>query len=557
MTGQKSLIFRFVTFTVALALAGCAQYATVTEKRPRILPSSSGSGELAVVEQKIANALQQDRSKPLVAIGEFLDAAEIASRQLALDPRDTTARRAYNFALSRVFATLRDAKIAAWAEPLRVPGANGEWLLSGRTDITNAAILSQAEFIPTDQIELGGTYVRKRLTKDGIGAPLVATLNDASDHMKGDLFTQGESISIGVTAVAQFEGRRCIVSFENPLAKENITFAGHRQPLAADYTAPIAFSLVRMEPKKIELSRLLNPSKFAETARLARFEPYDPAKIPVICVHGLMDSPATWTPMVNELRADPEFRKHYQIWFYSYPSGYPFPHSAAIFRKELDAIRAQHPDHKDVVLIGHSMGGCISRLMITDTGDQLWQEFFGKPPEQTKLSPDSRKLLSDGLIFPQREDVGRVIFISAPLQGSDLATNLPGRIGSMLVKSPVTLLRAGEEVLKVTTFQADDMTLKRVPNSVDTLSPNNRMVKAINTIPITTDIPYHVIAGDRGKGGNKDKTKPVMSDGIVPYWSSHMDGAESELVVPSNHSAHQNPQAIEEVKRILKLHAVQ
>jgi hypothetical protein len=90
---------------------------------------------------------------------------------------------------------------------------------------------------------------------------------------------------------------------------------------------------------------------------------------------------------------------------------------------------------------------------------------------------------------------------------------------------------------------------------VDTLAPNNRFVRVINTIPITSGIPYHVISGDRGKGGNKDKTKPVMSDGIVPYWSSHMEGAVSELVVHSNHSAHQNPQAIAEVKRILKRYA--
>ena len=89
---------------------------------------------------------------------------------------------------------------------------------------------------------------------------------------------------------------------------------------------------------------------------------------------------------------------------------------------------------------------------------------------------------------------------------------------------------------------------------MDTLAPNNRFVKTINTIPLTPGIPYHVICGDRGKGGNKDHTKPVMSDGIVPYWSSHLDGAQSELVVPSGHSAHQNPQAIAEVKRILKLH---
>jgi hypothetical protein len=92
---------------------------------------------------------------------------------------------------------------------------------------------------------------------------------------------------------------------------------------------------------------------------------------------------------------------------------------------------------------------------------------------------------------------------------------------------------------------------------VDTLSPTNRFVKAINTFPLSTTIPYHSIVGDRGKGGNKDQTKPVSSDGLVPYWSSYLPKAQSEVIVPSGHGAHQNPQAIQEVKRILLLHAQQ
>ena len=105
-------------------------------------------------------------------------------------------------------------------------------------------------------------------------------------------------------------------------------------------------------------------------------------------------------------------------------------------------------------------------------------------------------------------------------------------------------------MLKMTTFQSGDLKLKRIPNSVDTLAPNNRFVKAINTIPITPGIPYHTIMGDRGRGDT-----PNSSDGVVPYWSSHMDGAKSELIVPSAHPAHQNPQAIAEVHRILLLNA--
>jgi len=190
--------------------------------------------------------------------------------------------------------------------------------------------------------------------------------------------------------------------------------------------------------------------------------------------------------------------------------------------------------------------------MITDSGEKLWQRIFKESPAQTKFAGQTRQILEESLIFRHRPEVGRVIFISAPLRGSEMASNWAGRIGSSLVRGPKALLSAGNDVIHAVTFQTEELQLRRLPNSVDTLAPNNRFVRSIGEIPITPGIPYHVISGDRGKGGNKDKTKPVMADGVVPYWSSHMDGAQSELVVPSNHSAHQNPQAIAEVRRILR-----
>ena len=90
-------------------------------------------------------------------------------------------------------------------------------------------------------------------------------------------------------------------------------------------------------------------------------------------------------------------------------------------------------------------------------------------------------------------------------------------------------------------------TLNRMPNSVDTLEPNDRFVQAVNKLPIAPGIPYHSIMGDRGHADT-----PNSSDGVVPYWSSHLSGAESEKIVPSNHSATRNPEAIAEVMRILK-----
>jgi pimeloyl-ACP methyl ester carboxylesterase len=537
----------------ACALAGCAQYATVSQKRPLFRPVSTTVGALVACEQGIVKALSQEKREPLAALGEFLTAAETAGQQLARNPADTAARDAYNFAVARVFSTIKTAKLDPWTQPLRVPAAGGDYVLTRKPDARKAWNPALYDFTPADQFDVKGTYVSDRSRKEGVGATLVAVGRGLNADAKENFGLP--RTYYGVTAVARFQGRQCTMAFEDPLASETTTLNGRTFPLAADFTVPLAVMLAETNPKKLELARLLNPSKYAETARIARLQPYDPDKTVVLVIHGLMDSPATWAPMLNHLRGDENIRRNYQFWFYSYPSGYPYPYSASILRSELDAIEKKFPLRKKMVVMGHSMGGCISRLLITDTGDQLWMKTFNKPSAQMSLSPENRKLFTDALIFRHRPEVGRVIFVSAPLRGSDLATNWPGRIGSMLVRTPVALLSAGNDALKLVTFQGDDLRLKRIPNSVDTLSPNNRFVKNIQTIPLTPGIPYHVISGDRGKGGNKDHTAPVMSDGIVPYWSSHMEGAVSELVVPSHHSAHQNPQAIAEVRRILTEHA--
>jgi pimeloyl-ACP methyl ester carboxylesterase len=110
--------------------------------------------------------------------------------------------------------------------------------------------------------------------------------------------------------------------------------------------------------------------------------------------------------MINGLRGDEQIRRNYQIWFYSYPSGYPYPHSAAILRRELDAIQKKFPLHKKMVVIGHSMGGCISRLLITDTGDKIWMGAFKKPPEQVAMAAETKKLFTDTVISSTARKLG-------------------------------------------------------------------------------------------------------------------------------------------------------
>jgi pimeloyl-ACP methyl ester carboxylesterase len=530
----------------SINLSSCAKIAVVSEKPPARFQTTSRTNQ--AIAQTIDRAQGLERKQPLVALEAYTSAARDSLRELERNPADREARRCYNFAVAGIFGVIHGAKLDPWTQPFRF-GANNELTLTGKKDPAkpehNPALY---DLIPTDQINFHGTYVKEDVTKEGIGAPLVAVRHLTAAEAAA-LF-MAPAVYYSVTGVAEFEGSRCTLSIKDPLAGETATVEDHSYPLAANFTASLALVLAQEKPQKLGLIRLLRPEEYAATARVARTEPYNPNKAVVLVIHGLMDTPATWVPMLNDLRGDKDIRANYQFWFYSYPSGYPYPYSALILRQELDAIEKKYPLRKKMVVIGHSMGGCISRTLITDPGMKLWMEGFGKPPEQTEMPEKSKRLLEEGLIFKHRPEIGRVIFMSTPHRGSDLAINWIGRIGSMLVRTPVKLLTIGHTIREAITADPAALQLKRFPNSVDTLAPNNRFVVAINKIPITPGIPYHSIVGDRGKGDT-----PNSTDSVVAYWSSHLDGARSEFIAPCNHSSPLNPEAIKEVHRILKLNA--
>ena len=165
------------------------------------------------------------------------------------------------------------------------------------------------------------------------------------------------------------------------------------------------------------------------------------------------------------------------------------------------------------------------------------------------MSPEDKELLASALIFRHRPDINRAIFLSTPHRGSIMASNWIGKIATKLVHLPKTMVEAGREMTAVANETRGGFHLRHFPNSIDTLSPTSSFVVAMNQRPLAAGIPYHQIIGDRGKGDS-----PKSSDGVVEYWSSHLDSAQSTLMVPSDHPTHRNPKGIQEVKRILKLH---
>ena len=345
------------------------------------------------MERRISTALRQQKREPIEAIGGFLVAAQSAQQQLACDPADIAARNDYNFAVARVFGTIRQARLEPWTQPLRVPAADGDFVLTYKQDRDPQRSPALYDLTPVDQLHFKGAYVRDHETKEGIGAPLVAVERGVNDRSQRNYTLP--RIYYGVTAVIRFEGRRAVIAFEDPLVTEHVTVAGHTFPLAADFTAPIAVLLAQQDPRKLELESLLQPEKYAEIAHVTRVQPYDPNKIVVLIIHGLKDSPATWVPMFNHLIAEEQIRHHYQLWSYSYPTGYPYPYSAAILRRELDAIESRLPLRKKVVASATAWAavsaGCSSPTRATSSGASYSKSRRAKPRCRPRAKHCSRK----------------------------------------------------------------------------------------------------------------------------------------------------------------------
>ena len=126
-----------------------------------------------------------------------------------------------------------------------------------------------------------------------------------------------------------------------------------------------------------------------------------------------------------------------------------------------------------------------------------------------------------------------------------------GRVTSRLIRVPADILQI-RETLAQANGQAKvskEFRGTRYATGVAQLGVGNPVLQAINQLPMSADVPYHSIVGYNGK-----EPLPEGGDGVVPYKSAHIEGALSELVVSSDHSAQETDNAIREMRRILTIH---
>ena len=420
---------------------------------------------------------------------------------------------------------------------------------------------SIAQFTPCANYRTRGLIHESRVF--GVGVPMVAELVPGCRDVGGVLIN---GLPVAVTLVAEFEvekgGKNIKATFRylSSRTHEKVTLGKKVLPLAADFSTPLAFAVGKPRGMNF-IERTIKVAEAGKFTGLYHFEPFDDKRIPVVFVHGLMSDARTWSQMLNTLLNDPQVRRKYQFLGYAYSSGNPIFVSAANLRKELKALREALIRQKRsvenfdrMVLVGHSMGGLLSRLQISSCSEEIFAaelHLENMASFKKKLTSGQVKKIRELLEFQAVPFVKRVIFIAVPHKGSQIATTWVGRIGASLIRLPAEILR--RNLMLVTAFFGQNAADKfRVSTGIDNLRPDDVMLQLLNKLPVSTTVPYHSIIGNRKSPG-----VPGGSDGVVPYASSHLDGAASELVVKSTHSVQCNPLAIQEVRRILLLHANQ
>ena len=527
----------------------------------------------ALSELWLAYALQQtDRSEVIddQTLNDYLQSARYAYAYLfyatrnpgerAFETRQSQVLDFYNYAVQQAVGSFfrRLPELGTDWTSTPVAGWN---LLRPNTDV----YLGSGDYIPTELIpsaDLRFIGLRNNYRRDGFGSEFVAV--GATPPDTGQPWR--ESNYVPLTAMLEFPGTDLAevldthdvrVLAKNPYLDNSVQLDGQTIPLAANFTAPYGVWLARSGFARQSIRSLLGRGGLSKPQVLL-MQPYDPNRLTVIMLHGLASSPEAWINVVNEVMGDQQLRRTYQVWEVYYPTNVPVAVNLAQIRRALDdtlhhfdpsgkAIASNH-----IVLIGHSMGGVIARLLVSSSDDKLWSVVPERPGLSDADKQRVRQRLAPYLQFSPMPQVTRAVFLAAPHRGTPVARwKLARWIGS-LIRLPLTLLEEGKNLTDAMQGKnAAPGTPARLPNSIDNLSDADPFIKASSTLPISPNVHYHTIVGVyKPKGALVDS-----DDGVVPYASSHLDGADSELAVPSWHDVQETPQAIIELRRILRVHA--
>jgi pimeloyl-ACP methyl ester carboxylesterase len=417
---------------------------------------------------------------------------------------------------------------------------------------------------PLGDLEVHGLLNVYRRT--GLGAPLGARAVLQGDEAADDLVAA--RVRLPITAVLRFEKARQDLKTGRLQARleiftqsdaETVTIDGEDVPLQYEPSAAMARSLQESPLWEHEIWGFFGRAPEGDKFPLLRSAtPHRKGTIPVVFVHGTASSPGRWADMLNDLWSQSWVRERYEPWLFMYDTGYPIPYSAMMLREKVQAAVAKiessqgtDPCLHQIVMIGHSQGGLLVKLAVIDSDDKLWNVVAKRPFATLTLSKKNKELLQKTLFVEPIPEVTRVVFVATPHRGSYQAGGTIAGWVAGFIRMPVQLVTLTKDLVTLNTDAfAGSSLVTGVPTSIQGMNPNNPFLKVLVEIPPAPGVAAHSIIPVLGEG-----PPDLLNDGVVEYKSAHIDGVASELVVRSGHSTQPLPATIEEVRRILAVHA--
>lgn len=540
----------------------------------------------AIAELAYLDAKKQEKTKPQAALEmygtallhayDYLFADASAPPDNPFDPHFRGACDLYNQSLEGA---------------LRIVRGQGEFHPGDKRTMKTASQLCQfdVQLFSTgwhpedfDRFEFVSDYqvngLRNHYHTYGLGVPLIAIRRQYEGQGAAEKFYP-PSLAFPITAflrvdksphVSNAAGRmeashgapRLVLELHDPLDRQQLAVNNRLVPLESDLSTPLAYFLNQphFQDSKLSTEGLLRPDSTKRLQGLYMLEPYDPHKMPVVMVHGLWSSPVTWMEMYNDLRSDPQVREHYQFWFYLYPTGQPFWTSAAQMRSELASLRAtvdprlEHPAIDQMVLVGHSMGGLVSKLQTIDSGDAFWAQVSERPLKELNAPSETKQTLAATYFFAPNPSVRNVITIGTPHRGSPFSNDLTRWLGNKLISAPMSMLQMSQQLLANNGDALRPNSPLLVRTSIDSLAPDSPLLPVLLTAEPGPWVEYHNIVGRVPNPGIRGYFAGD-GDGVVNFESARLDemaNLRSQVIVPADHmNIHRHPQSILEVRRIL------
>jgi len=472
------------------------------------------------------------------------------------DPFDRRFRIACDLYNGSLAEALADSKGNLRIAPAEVKLPVGSLNFSLDTRKFHHEIKQFENFVSTDRFGIRGLTRRNR--ESGLGAPIIAVEKKPAEApmyrtSPGALFLRFNC------RFKDIEEGACTGTLELYSAYNDteIEVGDNIIPLERDVTVQLAYTIDQPYIQSLGFNEFLHGTGYIKTG-LYPMQPYEPDKIPIVLVHGTFSSPVAWAEMANTLCADPIIARKYQIWNFFYDTGKRLGISAQELRGALNTLVDQmdpegaHTALHQMVVIGHSQGGLLTKLTAADTGDAFVRLATGKSIAELDVSDEDRARIEKETVFKSLPFVSRVVFISTPHRGSFLSKNWVRTLILKIITLPLTVVQSTGNLLETLAHAGvSDALSRQLVNmtSLDVMSTNSPILQTLADIPLAQGIKGHSIIAING-----DEIPPDGDDGVVRYTSAHVDYVESEFLVRYGHSCQSHPLVIEEVRRILLEH---